>query len=95
MLLDVQTLTDNSIYCDYCKYIFQRKDKSFSFNVRVAVVRVVSRGRKGVRGARHYCLKCVKEITHFDATYSQPAYDWPLLEQLKWAESQDQGVLDV
>lgn len=94
-LVDVQQVTNPFIYCDYCKYIFQRKDKTFSDQVRKAVVRVVSRGRKGVRGERHYCLPCARELTHFEATYSHAAYDWPFVEQLKYAETMDQGVLDV
>lgn len=80
---------DRSIYCDYCKHDYRKKDGTFSDKVRPAVICVNYKMYKGRVQRRYLCAVCLRNVTELPEGY------WAFKDQLEWAREKWEGLLDV
>ncbi len=80
---------DRSIYCDYCKHDFKRKDGTFTEKVRPAVITVNYTMYKGRVQRRHLCKVCLTNITELPSGY------WSFRDQLDYAKEKWGNLFNV
>jgi hypothetical protein len=79
------TKSDLGTWCDYCKKHWGRV-KGGAWHPQAstqAAWTVHSKSPKSNATKRHYCEKCLLEVTRFEATHSLPGYFWALKDQVE------------
>ena len=82
--LTMITKADLGTWCDYCKIQWGRVKNEWHPNATTqAAWTVHSKNPKSHNQKRHYCDKCLLEVTRFDATFNAPGYFWALKDQVE------------